>query len=195
VAWHSERDTVRAAAAAPPPAAARPAPKAPVAARPAAPATVPARRSGSPASLSMPVQGITATQLRDSFTERHSGHAHEAIDIMAAEGTPVVAVEDGRIAKLFTSVAGGLTIYQFDPGETWCYYYAHLHSYAPGMFEGRKLERGEVIGYVGHTGNAAADAPHLHFAIFRLNEQKQWWKGEPVNPYPILSRRLEARLE
>ena len=99
---------------------------------------------------------------------------------------PVRAVEDGRIAKLFTSEAGGLTIYHFDPSETFAYYYAHLDRYAAGLEEGQRVRRGQVIGYVGSTGNASEDAPHLHFAIFRLTPERQWWKGEPINPYPIL---------
>jgi murein DD-endopeptidase MepM/ murein hydrolase activator NlpD len=90
------------------------------------------------------------------------------------------------VAKLFTSKAGGLTIYQFDPSGTFSYYYAHLDGYADGLREGQIVHRGDVIGYVGSTGNASADAPHLHFAIFRLTSERQWWKGEPINPYPVL---------
>ena len=137
--------------------------------------------------LDIPVQGIRATALRDSFSDaRGSARAHEAIDIMAPRGTRVIAAEAGRIAKLFTSKAGGLTIYQFDSTRTFCYYYAHLDGYADGIREGQRVERGQLLGYVGSTGNAAADAPHLHFAIFRLTPERQWWKGEPINPYPIL---------
>jgi murein DD-endopeptidase MepM/ murein hydrolase activator NlpD len=137
--------------------------------------------------LDIPVRGVEPADLHDTFSEsRGSTHAHEAIDIMAPRRTPVVAVQDGRIVKLFTSKAGGLTIYQFDPSETFCYYYAHLDAYAEGIHEGERVERGQVIGYVGSTGNAPADAPHLHFAIFRLTPEHEWWKGEPINPYPIL---------
>ena len=116
------------------------------------------------------------------------GRVHNAIDIMAPRGTPVLAVADGRIEKLFLSKPGGRTIYQFDPTEQWSYYYAHLQRYAPGLAEGDHVKRGEVIGYVGSTGNASADAPHLHFGIYRLGEEKRWWTGTPVNPYPLLRR-------
>lgn len=137
--------------------------------------------------LQMPVAGIQPSQLRDSFTDRRAfGRAHEAIDIMAARGTPVRAVDDGTVAKLFTSIAGGLTIYQFDPARMFNYYYAHLDSYAGGLREGKSVRRGEVIGYVGSTGNASTDAPHLHFAIFRVSPEREWWKGEPINPYLVL---------
>lgn len=138
--------------------------------------------------LELPVDGVTRDQLHDSFTEARDGtRAHEAIDIMAARGTKVLAARDGTVAKLFTSKQGGLTIYQFDPSQTFCYYYAHLDSYAPGLHEGQVLRRGEVIGYVGSTGNASPAAPHLHFAIFRLTPEHHWWEGDPVNPYPILA--------
>jgi murein DD-endopeptidase MepM/ murein hydrolase activator NlpD len=138
-------------------------------------------------SLEIPVRGIESKELYDSFDDARGARTHEAIDIMAARGTPVLAAEDGRIKKLFTSKAGGLTIYQFDPTEAYVYYYAHLDSYASGIREGVDVKKGDVIGYVGSTGNASKDAPHLHFAISRLTPEKQWWKGDPVNPYPILS--------
>ncbi len=138
-------------------------------------------------SLEVPVQGVTRSNLRDTFSEtRGSSRAHEAIDIMAPRRTPVVAAQDGTVNRLFTSRAGGLTIYQFDSSGTYCYYYAHLDGYANGLREGQTVHRGDVIGYVGSTGNASADAPHLHFAIFRLTPERQWWKGEPINPYPVL---------
>jgi murein DD-endopeptidase MepM/ murein hydrolase activator NlpD len=137
--------------------------------------------------LDVPVQGVTRSELRDTFSEaRGSSRAHEAMDIMAPRRTPVTAAQDGTVAKLFTSQAGGLTIYQFDPSGNFCYYYAHLDGYAEGLREGKTVQRGDVIGYVGSTGNASADAPHLHFAIFRLTAERQWWKGEPINPYPVL---------
>ena len=136
--------------------------------------------------LEIPVDGVAAGELYDSFNDARGSRVHEAIDIMAERGTPVVAVEDGRIQKLFTSKAGGLTIYQFDPSETYVYYYAHLDAYAPNLREGMSVKRGDVIGYVGSTGNASKNAPHLHFAVSRLTSEKQWWKGEPLNPYPLL---------
>jgi murein DD-endopeptidase MepM/ murein hydrolase activator NlpD len=136
--------------------------------------------------LEIPVAGVKEDELYDSYSEARGSRTHEAIDIMSPRGTPVVAAEDGTIKKLFTSKAGGLTIYQFDPSETYCYYYAHLDSYADNLREGMPVKRGDVIGYVGSTGNASPDAPHLHFAITKLTSDKQWWKGEPLNPYPIL---------
>jgi murein DD-endopeptidase MepM/ murein hydrolase activator NlpD len=137
--------------------------------------------------LLIPVQGIPREALQDTFNDaRSAGRVHDAIDIMAPRNTPVLAVEGGRIAKLFTSDLGGLTIYQFDPTETYCYYYAHLDHYAPGLKEGDQVARGQVIGYVGVTGNASPEGPHLHFAITRLNTDKKWWQGEAINPYPVL---------
>jgi murein DD-endopeptidase MepM/ murein hydrolase activator NlpD len=143
-----------------------------------------------PLALTMPVVGIKPAQLVDTFTDaRSEGRSHDAIDIMAPLGTPVVAVEDGTIAKLFDSKQGGHTIYQFDaPGEL-AYYYAHLDRYADGIAEGMPVKRGDVIGYVGYTGNANPAAPHLHFAIFQLGPEKRWWKGTAINPYHYLGGR------
>ena len=138
--------------------------------------------------LEFPVKGYEAA-LRDNFDERRGNVAHEALDIMAPRGTPVVAVEDGKIVKLFKSKPGGLTIYQLDPSEKLAYYYAHLDRYAPGLAEGQLLKRGEVLGYVGSTGNANPAGPHLHFAVFVLGPEKRWWKGTAVNPYPLLGGR------
>jgi murein DD-endopeptidase MepM/ murein hydrolase activator NlpD len=136
--------------------------------------------------LLIPVEGIEAGSLRSSFSEtRSGGRAHEAIDILAPRHTPVRAVEDGTIEKLFVSKAGGNTIYQFDPEERYTYYYAHLERYAPGLREGDAVGRGAVIGYVGTSGNAPADTPHLHFAIFRLNADRRWWEGDPVDPFKV----------
>ena len=114
------------------------------------------------------------------------GRQHEAIDILAPRNTPVKAVEGGKIARLFFSKAGGITVYQFDPTEQYCYYYAHLERYADGLVEGQELRKGQVIGYVGTPGNAPKDTPHLHFAIFRLTEAKRWWEGTPIDPYDVL---------
>ena len=99
------------------------------------------------------------------------------------------AAADGTVEKLFTSDAGGLTIYQFEPSGRYAYYYAHLDRYAAGLDEGDTLRRGQVIGYVGSTGNASEDAPHLHFAIFLLGPEKRWWEGTAINPYPLLGGR------
>lgn len=138
--------------------------------------------------LLLPVQGVSPTQLSDTFDDaRGTERMHEALDIMAPRGTPVLAAIDGSIEKLFTSDAGGLTIYQFDPRREHAYYYAHLDAYAPGLAEGKAVARGDVIGYVGSTGNASDDAPHLHFAIFELGPEKRWWQGTAINPYPLLA--------
>jgi murein DD-endopeptidase MepM/ murein hydrolase activator NlpD len=137
--------------------------------------------------LTIPVPGVKAQDLQPAFFDARGQRGHEAIDIMAARGQPVVAVEDGTIAKLFTSVRGGLTVYQFDPTEKYAYYYAHLDHYADGLAQGDKVERGQTIGYVGSTGDANQANPHLHFAIFLLGPEKQWWKGEPLDPYPALT--------
>ncbi|RZJ25860.1 MAG: M23 family metallopeptidase [Haliea sp.] len=136
--------------------------------------------------LTVPVSGIVATQLSDTYTQsRAAGRPHEAIDIMAPRGTPVLAVEDGPVAKLFLSQAGGITLYQFDPDGRYAYYYAHLDRYADGISESAPLRKGQVIGYVGSTGNASPDAPHLHFAIFKLGPEKQWWRGTALNPFMV----------
>ncbi|HLX06573.1 MAG TPA: peptidoglycan DD-metalloendopeptidase family protein [Thermoanaerobaculia bacterium] len=137
--------------------------------------------------LLLPVQGVRREQLVDSFADSRTGHLHEALDIMAARGTPVLAVEDGRLAKLFFSRQGGNTVYEFDPAATYAYYYAHLDRYADGLREGAELQRGQVIGYVGTTGNAPPNAPHLHFAIFRLNADKHWWEGTALDPFLVLA--------
>ena len=161
-------------------------PSAATVAAPAGPAAALAQLSAS--GLLLPVSGITAKQLTDTFTDaRGEGRSHEALDIMAARGTPVLATADGKVVMLFTSVRGGLTIYEFDPTETYAYYYAHLDRYQAGLAEGQSIKRGDVIGYVGSTGDASPEAPHLHFAIFVLGPEKQWWKGTAINPYPLLT--------
>lgn len=136
--------------------------------------------------LTIPVQGVSADKLVDSFQDARTGHEHEALDILAPRNTPVLAVEDGTIAKLFLSKAGGTTIYQFDPSGQYCYYYAHLERYADGLGEGNHVTRGQVIAYVGTSGNAPKNTPHLHFAIFRLTPEKHWWQGTAIDPYYVL---------
>ena len=137
--------------------------------------------------LTMPVDGMTADKLVRSYHDaRSGGREHEALDILAPRNTPVVAVEDGTIAKLFFSKAGGITIYQFDPAREYAYYYAHLERYADGLKEGDAVHRGQVIGYVGTSGNAPKNTPHLHFAVFRLTPEKHWWEGTPIDPFDIL---------
>lgn len=134
----------------------------------------------------MPVQGARPIDLRDNFEEARGSRRHEAIDILAPRGTPVVAVDEGRIAKIYSSKQGGLTVYQFDRNEKHAYYYAHLDRYADGLKEGAYLRPGDLIGSVGTSGNAPPDTPHLHFAIFELGPEKKWWEGTPLNPYPFL---------
>lgn len=136
--------------------------------------------------LEMPVEGIGPERLVRSFDDARGARKHEAIDILAPKGTPVKAVEDGRIARLFYSRAGGITIYQLDPTERYCYYYAHLDRYADGLDENDRVRRGQVIGFVGTSGNAPKGTAHLHFAIFRLTDTRRWWEGVPLDPYDIL---------
>jgi peptidoglycan LD-endopeptidase LytH len=151
-------------------------------------ATRPAPAPAAPdhaASLGMPVAGVDPRTLHSSFSQTRGGHIHEALDIMAPRGAEVLAVAGGNVVKLFTSKPGGLTVYQFDDTRTWCYYYAHLDRYAPGLKEGMLLRKGDVLGYVGSTGDASADAPHLHFAVFQLRPGKHWWQGTAVDPLPL----------
>ncbi|WP_369936674.1 M23 family metallopeptidase [Xanthomonas tesorieronis] len=186
-----------AAAPAPSPAAAPAAAPAQREAMAPAPAPVAEAPAAAPANVSdellIPVQGVRRDQLQDTFTDaRSQGRRHDAIDILAPAGTPVLAVADGSVEKLFDSERGGLTVYQFEPSGRYAYYYAHLQRYADGLAEKQTLRRGQVLGYVGSTGNADPGAPHLHFEIHQLGPEKQWWKGESLNPYPLL--RGEQRL-
>jgi peptidoglycan LD-endopeptidase LytH len=135
--------------------------------------------------LAIPVQGKTVRDVQDNFAELRGARPHEAIDILAQRGTPVVALAEGTVKKLFTSERGGFTVYQFDPEEAYSYYYAHLDRYADGLAEGKRLAKGDLVGYVGTSGNAPANTPHLHFTIFRLGPEKRWWEGTPINPYPL----------
>lgn len=179
------------------PAPVQPSPAPAVAATPAPPTNA-APESNGPATgpseqLLLPVRGINANELTDTYTQtRGSSRIHEALDIMAPRGREVIAAADGKVVKLFDSKQGGLTLYQFDPAERYAYYYAHLDRYAEGIAEGKLLKRGDLVGYVGTTGNADPAAPHLHFAIFELGPEKRWWEGRPVNPYPLLAQRPAA---
>ncbi len=146
-----------------------------------------------PAGLAIPVAGITSGQLVDTFTaSRAGGRSHDAIDIIAPEGAPVIAAADGTIEKLFNSVRGGITIYERSNDQRWTYYYAHLSAYAPGLAEGQQVRRGQVIARVGHTGDASAAGPHLHFAINQMGSGDHWWNGSPINPYPLLAGKKVA---
>jgi peptidoglycan LD-endopeptidase LytH len=138
--------------------------------------------------LLVPVQGIEAASLADTYDQRRgSDRHHEALDIMAAKGTPVLAATDGKIEKLFSSKTGGTTLYQFDPSGKYAYYYAHLDRYADGVKEGMAVRRGDVLGYVGVSGNADPETPHLHFAVFELTPEKKWWQGTPIDPLPLIA--------
>jgi murein DD-endopeptidase MepM/ murein hydrolase activator NlpD len=141
-----------------------------------------------PSGLALPVVGVKPEQLLDTFDQaRSAGRRHDAIDIMAAEGTPVIATADGTIEKFFNSARGGLTIYERSPDQKWMYYYAHLSAYAPGLAEGQQVKRGQVIARVGHSGDASAEGPHLHFAINSMAPAERWWNGTAINPYPLLA--------
>ena len=136
-------------------------------------------------SLLMPVEGYDLKRLRDGFREARGSRVHSAIDLMAARGTRVRAVDDGVVRKLMTSARGGVSVYQLDPEGRYCYYYAHLDRYAPFLAEGKPIRKGEVLGYVGSTGNAPEHAPHLHFAVYKLHDPSRWWDGTALNPYPV----------
>ena len=136
--------------------------------------------------LLVPVEGVDVSRVVSNFDDNRGGRLHEALDILAPRGTRVLAADAGKIAKLFTSARGGITIYQFDPTERFTYYYAHLDGYAPDLIEGQVVRRGQTIGFVGTSGNAPPDTPHLHFAIFRLGADKKWWEGDALDPALVL---------
>lgn len=137
----------------------------------------------------MPLDGVNPATLHSNFDERRGGgtRQHQALDIMAPRRTPVRSAAAGRVLKLFDSAAGGLMVYAADSSERFVLMYAHLDGYAPGLRDGTPLARGQVIGYVGSTGNASANAPHLHFAVARSADVKRWSKGKPIDPLPVLT--------
>lgn len=141
--------------------------------------------------LAMPIAGIRGSDLHDTFYEKRGGgtRPHEALDIMAARGTPVLSASSGRVLKLHNSKDGGLMVYAADASNRFVLMYAHLDRYAEGLSEGKPLRQGEIIGYVGTTGDAAANAPHLHFAIAHPSDVKLWWTGTAIDPYPLLHDR------
>jgi murein DD-endopeptidase MepM/ murein hydrolase activator NlpD len=142
-----------------------------------------------PNNLIIPVAGVRADQLRDTYSEsRSEGRVHDAIDIPAPLGTPVLAAADGTIVKLFQSERGGTTIYQLSTDKRYIYYYAHLDRYAEGLAEGHFAKQGEAIAYVGDSGNAGAGNYHLHFSIAIISDPKHYWQGVNINPYPLLKR-------
>ena len=141
--------------------------------------------------LRVPIDGATVESFKGGFSEHRAGdggHQHEAVDILAPRHTLIHAVEDGTIAKLFESKAGGHTIYQFDPTGRFAYYYAHLDRYAKGLHEGQPVSAGDLIGYVGTSGNAPPGTPHLHFAVLELDKDKRWWRGHAIDPYLVFRR-------
>lgn len=152
--------------------------------------TLAAIASGGPAQalwhLRMPIDGVPPEAFQSGFLERRASHAHEAVDIPAPRNTPVHAVDVGTIAKLFFSKGGGgNTVYEFDTTERYAFYYAHLERYAEGLHEGQRITQGQIVGYVGTSGNAPPNTPHLHFAVFELDASHRWWKGKAVDPYPL----------
>jgi murein DD-endopeptidase MepM/ murein hydrolase activator NlpD len=162
----------------------------PVAAPPAPPEPQKQDLELGPTGLAIPVAGITAKQLADTYTQSRAGGArvHNAIDIMADHGTPVVATAPGTVEKLFFSKGGGgISAYVRSPDGQWMFYYAHLQAYAPGLKEGQVVKQGDAIGTVGSTGNANPAGPHLHFAILKMAQGEDWHEGTPVNPYPLLA--------
>ena len=144
--------------------------------------------------LMIPVSGVKRTELLDTYADaRSENRVHDAIDIMAPAGTPVVATANGEIAKFFDSQRGGITIYQYSADKKYMYYYAHLQSRAADIAEHQYVTQGKVFGYVGDTGNAGAGNYHLHFSIAILNDPKRFWEGTYINPFPLLKNGLEAR--
>ena len=139
--------------------------------------------------LRVPIDGANVASWKGEFAQRRDGgsRGHEAVDILSPRNTPVHAVTNGTIAKIFESKAGGHTVYQFDADGRLCYYYAHLERYADGLHEGQAVTQGDVIGYVGTSGNAPANTPHLHFAVYQLDAEKRWWKGTPLDPYDVFT--------
>jgi len=138
--------------------------------------------------LIIPVEGVDPSRVRDSYTAARGGRTHDAVDIMAPRGTPVIAADAGTIFRLRQNDAGGITIYQLDPEERFVYYYAHLDRYEKGLVEGMAIKQGDVLGFVGTTGNAPKDTPHLHFQVMLYRGRGQYWGGEPINPHPYLTR-------
>jgi peptidoglycan LD-endopeptidase LytH len=161
-------------------------------AAPAAGRTAPTTGALPTGTLRVPIDGTDVRSWKGEFDQRRDAgrRGHEAVDILSPRNTPVHAVSAGTIAKIFESKAGGHTIYQFDAAGRLCYYYAHLQRYADGLHEGQAVGQGDVIGYVGTSGNAPANAPHLHFAVFRLDDAKRWWTGTPIDPYVVFTRGL-----
>ncbi len=136
--------------------------------------------------LLIPVANAKLARIPDSFEDARDGQRrHRAVDIMAPRGTAVLAADAGRVLKLRKGGAGGITIYTVDPKSRFIYYYAHLDRYRDGISEGESIEKGDTIGFVGTSGNAPPDTPHLHFQVTRMPPDGKWWAGIPVNPRPL----------
>ncbi|GAA4019878.1 M23 family metallopeptidase [Sphingomonas swuensis] len=150
------------------------------------------RATIAPSGLAIPVAGVASSELSDTFTASRGGgrRVHNAIDIMAPRGTPVVSATDGTVEKLyFSRGGGGVTAYVRSPDGLWLHYYAHLDAYSPNLREGQRIRRGELVGTVGVSGNANPSGPHLHYAIYRMSPGERWYQGAPINPYPLLAGR------
>ena len=140
--------------------------------------------------LMLPVAGVSPDQLHDSFDAPREGNRfHHAIDIMAPRGTPVLAADDGRVLRVSSNNLGGLTVYTVDRSGQFVYYYAHLEGYARGLKSGHIVFKGDTLGFVGTTGDAPDNAPHLHFQILRMPPNGKYWEGDPIDPFPLLSER------
>jgi murein DD-endopeptidase MepM/ murein hydrolase activator NlpD len=166
----------------------------------AAPAPVPevapldAASAAHLADLLFPVPAVQSTRLDDSFNDPRDGgeRRHAAIDILAPRGTPILSADDGRVLRLSKNTKGGITVYATDLDEHFVYYYAHLDRYYAGLYQGKPLMRGDTLGFVGTTGNAPANVPHLHFQVMRMPPDRKFWNGEPVNPYPFLRQSAQG---
>lgn len=144
--------------------------------------------------LMVPVHGVRPSQLSDTYNApRSGGRIHEALDVMARRGTPVVSADDGIVRRISTNPLGGRTVYVVDHAQKYVHYYAHLDSYARGLREGQRVRRGDLLGTVGTTGNAPRNAPHLHYQLLRYRDARMWWTGEPVNPLPHMRKRGKRR--
>jgi peptidoglycan LD-endopeptidase LytH len=135
----------------------------------------------------MPVAGADMSKVEDSFYEpRDGGRTHRAIDILAPRGTPILAADDGKILRMSTSELGGISMYTVDPDARLVYYYAHMDHYNNAMSPGREIVKGDTLGFVGTTGNAPKDLPHLHFQVMRWPADNKYWDGEPIDPFEAL---------
>jgi murein DD-endopeptidase MepM/ murein hydrolase activator NlpD len=160
------------------------------------PATISAPPAGAPdgsaaTRLRVPIDGASVESFKGGFSELRGNRLHEGVDIVVPRGTPIHAVEDGTIAKLFFSQYGGITVYEFEERGRLCFYYAHLERYADGLHDGQHVSQGEVLGYVGTSGNAPPGTPHLHFEISELDQARKWWQGRPIDPYLVFKERGE----